>query len=348
MVVRSLLFYTIFLLVGCPLSLFCQIWQVEVSIDNIDCPICVERVEKKLISIPGVDKCKLIESISLAKITWKKDVPFSAAIFWEKFFETPFQIRELTLDVDGVLSQKIPQKSLKEQKVILTLLSKPDQTLFYIENPNFKALRKFKPGQKVLLNGRVVSKQGWNFLEVREAIAAIEEDPVAPPEEQIPASTTVPAIPQEALQTPKETPATTEKAPTTAPVVPQEAPKTLPKETPATVEKAPATAPVAPQEAPKTLPKETPATVEKAPATAPVAPQEAPKTLPKETPATAEEAPTETSQEESQPAKETPKNESAPPEQDMDTIIKAIPTEDEAEAQEDDLLTIFKGDTSSP
>jgi copper chaperone CopZ len=381
MVVRSLLFYTIFLLATGPLQLFGHIWQIEVSIDNIDCPMCVERVEKKLQSIPGVDKCKLIEAISLAKITWKKDAKFSADAFWEVFFDTPFQIRELTLDVEGVLSQRAVQKSSKEQKGILTLYSEPDHSLFYIENPNFKELKKFSPGQRVIINGRVESKRGWNYLEVRE-IRAQEEEP-APEEPASKGTPTAEDTPPPTVSEPVKQPTPTVEKVVTPATLPEPVkqptptvekvttPATMPepvKQPTPTVEKvaapAPATAPepvkqppptVEKVAAPTTMPepvKQPTPTIEKvaapAPATAPEPVKQPPPTVEKvAAPATMPEPTKQPQQIEEKAAPSTPQAAPAIQEQNEHPEIKEPSLQEEPDTEPDDLMTIFKGQTSS-
>ncbi|MDB6081260.1 MAG: hypothetical protein JWO53_532 [Chlamydiia bacterium] len=166
------------------LSLSASIIEVRLDIEKMDSPCCTQNVLKQLQAIKGVNKAAIYSKEGIGQITWKNDAPFSAAELHAAFAKTPFRLHRIDIDVEGVLEMQDGKRVLH---------SKPDQSLFYIDNYQNRAILtlkslffckttqdrsilKIKEGQTTRFKGIVKNRNGKNYLFVTEVLPEIALD----------------------------------------------------------------------------------------------------------------------------------------------------------------------------
>ena len=149
-----------------------EIYEIRLTIENISCPYCGKSIIQELKAIKGIQDAKIWPMEGIGMLQWKKDTPFYAVQLFRTFYKTQFFLKEVDVDVEGVI---------REKKGATILESFPDGSVFYIDNPqdlhvdtfdNFNA-RALKEGMQIRLRGMCTSQQGFNFLLVKEALPPV-------------------------------------------------------------------------------------------------------------------------------------------------------------------------------
>jgi|GEM_PF-5618654 len=143
-----------------------QILEINLGIENIICPICPESLTHLLCKIDGVENCTVIDGESLVLIAWKSDRPFTALTFHQALQGTQFIINAVDITLDG---------KIEEKKGALTIVSKPDNSIFYIDNREDRICDGIKNGDKICAKCRLFSQQGSNYLVIKEILPPIAE-----------------------------------------------------------------------------------------------------------------------------------------------------------------------------
>jgi hypothetical protein len=140
-----------------------KIMEVSMTVDNFDCQLCPKEFSKILLrDVRGVEKAQAWEPEGVAIATWKENVPFQAHSFFRAMAKTKFFIRELSVEVEGLISSKACS---------MMLTSAPEKSQFIIDNRADSLLDNVKNGDTLHCKGRVSSIQGFNFMVVTEVIA---------------------------------------------------------------------------------------------------------------------------------------------------------------------------------
>lgn len=166
---RSLIFFILTYLacaVKC-LPLCAEIYEIRLTIENMECHFCQRSVIDQLKVIPGIQETKIWPMEGIGLITWKNDVPFQCIKLFKTFYSTQFLLKDVFIDVEGIIHEK---------KGATILESQPDGSLFYIDNRADPVVRALKDGQTVRLQGRVSTQQGFNFLLVIDAFPPVMPD----------------------------------------------------------------------------------------------------------------------------------------------------------------------------
>jgi len=152
-----------------------EIYEIRLTIENITCPYCGTSLVQELKGIKGVEDAKIWPMEGIGVVQWKKNSAFHAVQLFRMFYKTQFLLKEIDVDVEGVI---------REKKGATVLESYPDGSVFYIDNPrdlhldtfdNFST-RALKEGMQVRLQGMCTSQQGFNFLLVKEALPPVGPD----------------------------------------------------------------------------------------------------------------------------------------------------------------------------
>ena len=169
----SKFFIWIYLAFGTLISpLASEIYEIRLTIENIACPYCGKSIVQELKEIQGVQDTKIWPMEGIGVIQWKKDIPFYAVQLFRTFYKTQFFLKEVDVDVEGII---------REKKGATILESLPDGSIFYLDNPQdlhldtFDSLstRSLKEGVQVRLRGMCTSQQGFNFLLVKEVLPPV-------------------------------------------------------------------------------------------------------------------------------------------------------------------------------
>ena len=154
------------------LPLCAEIYEIRLTIENMECHFCSRSVIDQLKVIPGLQETKIWPSEGIGLITWKNDAPFQCIKVFKTFYNSQFLLKNVFVDVEGVIHEK---------KGATILESLPDGSIFYIDNREDPQVRALKDGQNVRLQGRVSSQQGFNFLLVVDALPPVMPDIPATP-----------------------------------------------------------------------------------------------------------------------------------------------------------------------
>ncbi|MDB6081763.1 MAG: hypothetical protein JWO53_1035, partial [Chlamydiia bacterium] len=138
-----------------------EIFEIKLVVHNVDCEFCNRSILEELRSIPGVANTGVFTPEGVEEITWKGATPFQSAQFFKTFAKTKFLLKQICIDVEGIIEIK---------KDVMTLRSRPDNSIFFIDNQNEKTVAELKDGQSIRLKGYVTSQQGFNFLIVQEVL----------------------------------------------------------------------------------------------------------------------------------------------------------------------------------
>ena len=142
-------------------SLHAEMYEVRLQIENIDCIHCSKSIEEALKTVDAVERTKVWPLEGIALVTWKSGAPFSSQAVSKAFERTPFFLKHIDIDAEGIIEEK---------KGATILKSLPDGTLFYIENRHDADVKQLKDGQSVRLRGRVSNQKGYNYLIVSEVL----------------------------------------------------------------------------------------------------------------------------------------------------------------------------------
>jgi len=158
--------YTLFfsIVLTCIASLTAEIYEIRLTIDNMCCPYCARSVNDQLKKIKGVENAQIWAMEGFGFVNWKDTVPFQSAELYRKLAETKFLLKSIEIDVEGVIELK---------KGAMLLVSKPERSIFYIDNRQDYAISKLKEGQTVRLKGFVTNQQGFNFFVVTEVLPEV-------------------------------------------------------------------------------------------------------------------------------------------------------------------------------
>jgi copper chaperone CopZ len=156
-------FFLILMIVASPLR--SGIYELRLTIDDMTCPYCGRSVVDQLKKIAGVESAQVWALDGFGLVNWKENVPFQSALLFRKFAETRFLLKTIEIDVEGVVEKK---------KGALILVSKPDNSVFYIDNLQDYTVAKLKEGQTVRLKGFVKNQQGFNFLVATEVLPEVK------------------------------------------------------------------------------------------------------------------------------------------------------------------------------
>ena len=159
---RSLLFACSFLAMHSLLQ--SEIFEVRLTLDCLFCPYCETNVQNILKEVKGVENSKVWSMEGLAVVTWKRDMPFYAAQFFKAFQNTKFPLKEVYVDVEGIVHKN---------KDSMTFESKPDGSIFYIKNRGLPKVQDIQDGETVRLQGDVTCEQGFNFLCVWDVLPEV-------------------------------------------------------------------------------------------------------------------------------------------------------------------------------
>lgn len=148
-----------------------EIYEIRMTIENMDCHFCQRSIVDQLKVIPGIRETKIWPLEGIGLIIWRNDSPFQSIKLFKTFYSTQFLLKDVFIDVEGTIHEK---------KGATILESQPDGSFFYIDNRADPVVRALKDGQLVRLQGKVSSQQGFNFLLVIDAMPPVMPD--FPPE----------------------------------------------------------------------------------------------------------------------------------------------------------------------
>jgi hypothetical protein len=153
-----------------PLLLFCQIigaeiYEIQLTIENMVCPFCAESVVEDVKMIKGVETIQVWPPEGIGLVTWKQDLPFQSTQLFRLFASTQFILKQIIVDVEGVVERR---------RGSLSLRSCPDNSIFYIENGENLQVSKLEEGQEIRLRGSVTSQQGVNYMYVYSVMPPVE------------------------------------------------------------------------------------------------------------------------------------------------------------------------------
>lgn len=145
-------------------ALAAQIYEVQLEIDRMSCPYCAKALSLDIKTINGVENVKIWPGDGLALVDWKTDIPFQLSLLNRVFERSDFTLKRITIDVEGVIERR---------RGALTLRSEPDNSIFYIVNPEARRVIDLQEGQQVRLRGLVRSQQGLNMLTVVDVMPPV-------------------------------------------------------------------------------------------------------------------------------------------------------------------------------
>jgi hypothetical protein len=154
-------FWKLFLVVLlCAIQPVCaEIYDIRLIMEGMRCPSCPQGVARAAEGIRGIDSITAFTFEDFIQIAWKQDVPFSANDLYRGFFKSQYKVREIDVDVEGIINK---------QRGAIFLFSQPDGSKFYILNT--EAFRKLKDGERVRLQGMVSSQQNVNYLDIKHIL----------------------------------------------------------------------------------------------------------------------------------------------------------------------------------
>jgi copper chaperone CopZ len=147
------------------LPLFAEIYEIRLTIENMDCHFCARSLKQVLSQVPEITTSKIWPLEGMGLVQWKKETPFKSADLLRAFRQTQFFLKSIDVDVEG---------KIVEKKGATILESTYDGSVFYIDNRQDQGVRSLKDGQIVRIQGRVVNQRGFNFLRVAEVLPEIE------------------------------------------------------------------------------------------------------------------------------------------------------------------------------
>ena len=145
--------------------LFSEIYEIRLTIENMDCHFCARSLKQVLSEVPEIKATKIWPLEGVGLVQWKKETPFKSADLFYAFRQTQFFLKSIDIDVEG---------KIVEKKGATLLESTEDGSIFYIDNREDQGVRSLKADQIVRIQGRVVNHRGFNFLRVAEILPEIE------------------------------------------------------------------------------------------------------------------------------------------------------------------------------
>lgn len=141
-----------------------EIYEIRLTVGNMECSFCGRSVRDTLKTVPGVENAEVFYMDGFVDIFWKNNMPFQAVQLIKKLGSTQFALKEIDVDVEGTIVEK---------KKALVLESKPENSHFYIEDRRDSKSSELKVGQIVRVKGIVTNQHGFNFINVREILPEV-------------------------------------------------------------------------------------------------------------------------------------------------------------------------------
>lgn len=141
-----------------------EILEIRLTVTNEDCIYCARSIAEELLRLPEVQDAKIYPFAGFGQVIWKKNAPFQSRLIFRTFAQTHFLLREINLQVQGVVTQTRGSTIIK---------SYPDNSVFYVSNRGDFGISTLKAGQTVRFKGIVSNIQGCNMVTVTELLPPI-------------------------------------------------------------------------------------------------------------------------------------------------------------------------------